>query len=32
MKELEKKSMLELLELKEHYREKYGLYIENDYV
>lgn len=30
MKELEKKSMLELLELKEYYREKYGLYIEND--
>ena len=30
MEDLDKKTILELLELKEYYREKYGLYIEND--
>ena len=30
MEELGNKTVLELLELKEYYREKYGLYIEND--
>ena len=30
MNDLNNKTMLELLELKEYWREKYGLYIEND--
>ena len=30
MEELGNKTVLELLELKEYYREKHGLYIEND--